>query len=329
MVMAQCLFAALLRADGSAPIDVLAPDWVRPLAARMPQIRTAIAMPMGHGEFAFLARRRLGRALRGRYSHAFVLPGSWKSALVPYFAGIEHRVGYLREWRWGLLNDIRELPAEMTAKTARAFQALAEPAVIEDAARLIEPKLDVDPQNQGRLLAAHGLAAGRFAVLAPGAEYGPAKRWPAQHWAALATALSARGLTSVLLGSVKDRQPLGAELLLHPAMRDLMGATSLGDAIDLIAASRFAVTNDSGLMHIAAAAGAPLIALYGSTSPEHTPPLSSRARVISLGLACSPCRARDCPLGHLDCLVQLAPAGVLAEAEAMGLLPPDQGKARP
>src|SRR5690606_4493363 len=153
--------------------------------------------------------------------------------------------------------------------------------------------------------------AGRSVALLPGAEYGPAKRWPAANFAALAALLGARGVATVVIGSSKERA-LGAEIAAaHPLARNLCGATTLGDAVDLLAYSAAAVTNDSGLMHVAAAAGTQVIAIYGSSSPERTPPLTARAEILRTGIACSPCFARECPLGHLRCLTEIEPAAVL------------------
>lgn len=318
--MAQCLFAALKRLSPAVAIDVLAPDWARPVLARMAQVRSAIAAPFGHGEFALRRRLALGAELRGRYAKAIVLPGSWKSALVPWAARVPVRCGYLREWRFGLLNDIRDLPEARRRVTAMAFQALADPEVLADPGRLVEPRLSIDVQNRGALLARYGLAEGRFAALAPGAEFGAAKRWPARHWVTLCTRLSRAGLQPVLLGSRGDRVTTAQIATQCPEALDLAGKTRLEDAIDLLSACRLVVANDSGLMHIAAAVGATVVAVYGSSDPQDTPPLSKRAGVVTLGLACSPCRARTCPLGHLDCLETLAVDVVAVKLHEFGVV---------
>ncbi len=304
-VMAQCLFSALKRQAPRSAIDVLAPEWARPVLARMPEVRRAITQTFGHGEFALRQRMALGAGLRGGYARSFVLPGSWKSAIVPWAAGIERRCGYLREWRYGLLNDIRILPETRRRVTAMAFQALADPAVLTDSGRLKEPRLSTDPQNLTALLSRYGLAEKGYAALAPGAEFGAAKRWPVRHWVTLCHRLSGAGLRPVLLGSRGDRVITGQIGSRCPDALDLAGETRLEDAIDLLSGCRVAVTNDSGLMHIAAAVGVAVVAIYGSSAPRDTPPLSRSARVVTLDLACSPCRARNCPLGHLDCLEKL------------------------
>ncbi|WP_181704416.1 lipopolysaccharide heptosyltransferase II [Chthonobacter albigriseus] len=311
MVMAQCLFRALKDRDPDAAIDVVAPAWAAPLLARMPEVRASLPAPVGRGRFGLVDRFRAGRALRGRYTDAYVMPGSWKSALMPFFAGISQRVGYLKEFRYGLLNDIVPLPPELKRKTAQTYFRLAR------GGRFVPPRLTVDAANQQTLLARHGLSEGGYVAIMPGAEYGPAKRWPADKYAALARAMADRGLDTVIFGSANDK-PVSAEILaLAPAAIDLCGQTRLEDAVDLIAGARFAVSNDSGLMHVAAAVGRPVVAVYGSTSPQNTPPLGEHVEVVTLALACSPCHEKICPLGHLNCLVQLDVPRVVAAADRL------------
>ena len=309
MVMAQCLFKALKAADPATPIDVMAPAWATPLLDRMPEVRARLEAPFKPKEFGFGERRRIGRSLRGQYTDAYVLPGSWKSALVPWFAGIRRRVGYLKEMRFGLLNVMPHLPKAIKRKTAETYFRLAEAAGPRPV-----PALTVDAGNQARLLAAEGLAAGGYVVLMPGAEFGPAKRWPSRCYAEFAWAMMERGDRVVLLGSPKDAD-VGADIVsMAPGVIDLTGKTRLEDAIDLIAGARLAVCNDSGLMHVAAAVGTPLVAVYGSTSAENTPPLSERSEIVTLGLSCSPCHQKICPLGTLACLEHLGVDEVLAAA---------------
>ena len=310
MVMAQCLFKALKQARPEVPIDVVAPTWATPLLDRMPEVRARIDAPFKPKEFGLWQRWRLGRDLAGRYSEAYVLPGSWKSALVPFFARIDKRVGYLKEMRFGLLTDIVPLPKAIKRKTADTYFRLAQ----LQGERPI-PALSVDDANQARLLDKHRLTARAYVTLMPGAEYGPAKRWPSRSYAAFARAMMDRGEGVVLLGSPKDAE-VGAEIVaLAPGVIDLTGQTRLEDAIDLIAGARLAICNDSGLMHVAAAVGTPLVAVYGSTSAANTPPLSARSEIVTLGLGCSPCHEKICPLGTLACLEGLEVEKVVAAAE--------------
>ncbi|MGE0500081.1 MAG: lipopolysaccharide heptosyltransferase II [Rhizobiaceae bacterium] len=305
MVMAQTLFAALKDRQPRAPIDVIAPKWAGPLLARMPEVRDWIDAPFVADRLEFGLRRRIGRALRGRYASAYVLPGSWKSALVPFFARIPRRVGYLREFRYGLLTEPKPLPTDIRRRTAEAFHALAGEASFRN------PRLVPDRSNRDALLARHGLAGpAGFAAMMPGAEFGPAKRWPERFYAELAGALMRRGFGIVLLGSAKDAAVTGEVARIAPGAIDLAGKTRLEDAIDILSAARLAVTNDSGLMHVAAAVGVPVVGIYGSTSPDNTPPLTEHRELLTLRLSCSPCHARECPLGHMNCLNQLAPSTV-------------------
>jgi heptosyltransferase II len=316
MVMAQCLFSALKDLYPNAVIDVMAPAWAAPLVRRMPEVRDRIDLPFVHGKFDFITRLRLGRSLRGRYDMAYVLPGSWKSALIPFFAGIRRRVGHLREMRYGLLTDIVPLPDTLKRKTAQGFFSLAGGGAFQN------PHLTVDAANQAELLARHGLKDKKFVALMPGAEFGPAKRRPSESYAAFARGMTEKGFAVALFGSAKDATVTTEIASLVPGCIDLAGKTSLEDAIDLIAASRLAVSNDSGLMHVAAAVGTPIVAVYGSTSPDNTPPLSDRRELVWLGLSCSPCHQKICPLGHLNCLKTLDVS--LVKAAAGRLLAPTQ-----
>jgi heptosyltransferase-2 len=254
--------------------------------------------------------------MRGWFDAAIVLPHSWKSALVPLFAGIPRRTGFVGEARYGVLNDARRLDEAALPRMVDRFSLLAEPRGMARPAQAPAPRLVADPDAVAATLARLGLTGGAQAVaLCVGAEYGPAKRWPAAHFAALARALTDAGRAVWLIGGPGDA-PIGAEVAaLAPGASDLTGRTRLGEAIDLIAASSAVVTNDSGLMHVAAALGRPLVALYGSTSPAFTPPLSDRAVILSENLECSPCFERVCPLGHFRCLNGLAPERVLAALE--------------
>jgi lipopolysaccharide heptosyltransferase II len=280
----------------------------------MPQVAATIALPFGHGELKLGARRRFARSL-DRYDRAIVLPNTWKSALVAFHAGIATRTGYRGEMRYGLLNDVRTLDERALPRIVDRYAALAEPRGAPLRQPVPEPRLRVDDAARRATLARLGLDIARpAAVLAPGAEYGPAKRWPARHFAELADLLAARGLQVWLIGSANDAA-ITAEVkrLAKTPCADLAGKTTLDEAIDVLASAAHVVTNDSGLMHIAAALDRPTAAIFGSSSPQFTPPLSAHARVISLKLSCSPCFERVCPLGHTNCLVTLEPGRVLQE----------------
>jgi heptosyltransferase-2 len=323
MVMAQSLYKLLRQQNQDTEIHVVAPPWSLPVLERMPEVARGIELAVGHGELGLGRRVALARRLRAeRYARAIVLPRSLKAALVPWLARIPLRTGFRGEWRYGVLNDVRALDATLD-QTVKRFVALGrapgEPAGGPLPAEL-RPRLASDARNTERLRALHALPPNApLVALMPGAEYGPAKRWPAVHFGELAATLARAGAAVVVLGSAKERA-IGDEVATRaasPRVRNLCGATSLADAVDLLAAADAAVSNDSGLLHLAAAAGAPVVAIYGSSSPKFTPPLTESAAVVSLELECSPCFARTCPLGHLRCLKELAPAAVLRAVDAL------------
>ena len=302
LLMAQPLLARLREKSPSARIEVLAPAWVAPVARRMPEVAEVIEAPFRHRRLHLRARWRLGRSLRARrYDHAVVLPNTWKSALVPFFADIPLRGGYVGESRYGLLNLLyRKQPLPMNLHYAR----LADVPGIEPALPLPQPRLHVPPEEIEAARTQFGLPQ-RYVALCPGAEYGPAKRWP--YFAALAAKLD---VEKVILGS-----PADAEAAQGIGGTNLVGKTSLDEAVRLIAGAAFVVSNDSGLMHIAAALGRPQVALFGSSSPQHTPPQSAAARVLWLQLECSPCFQRECPLGHFRCMREIGVARVLEQIQ--------------
>ncbi len=317
-VLAQPLFKLLHARHAGLALDVLAPRWTFALLERMPEVRRAIENPFAHGDLRLGERRRLGHALAAEgYDQAIVLPNTFKSALVPFFAGIRIRTGYLGELRHWILSDARNLDKERLPQMAQRYAALGLPR--GEALRLPLPALALRVDDAGRraLLARLGLGRGRpAAVLCPGAEYGPAKRWPVRYFGELAQGLAAHGCEVWLVGSKNDAQA-GAEIeqFAGGICRNLCGQTTLADAIDLLSSAALVVSNDSGLMHLAAALGRPLIALYGSSSPAFTPPLSPNAQILKLDLPCSPCFKRECPLGHFNCMMQLTPDRVLGEVD--------------
>ncbi len=312
MVMAQSLFKLIKQYRPHVAIDVLAPAWSEPLLARMPEVREALSMPIGHGALRLRERYRLGRSLRGKYDQAIILPNSFKSALVPFWARIPLRTGYRGECRWGLLNDLRRLDKSVLPMTVQRFMALGLPHTA-DLPPIVPPRLELTAASVDTALARHHLSYPLKPVLAlcPGAEFGPAKRWPADYFAQIAKTKLEQGWAVWLFGSEKD-VPITAQVsALATGCVDLAGRTSLAEAIDLLSLATLVVSNDSGLMHVAAALGRELIALYGSSDPGFTPPLNEKAKILSLNLACSPCFQRDCPLGHTHCLRELRPQQVL------------------
>ena len=297
-----------LHARGEA-LTVGAVPWVAPVYRAMPQAGEVIELPFQHGGLQLRDRRRIAKEVEGRFDIAYVLPNSIKSALLPFLASVPKRVGYLGEARVGLLTHRLKNPKGKPPMVAFYSALSGDTGIARDRPQLLLPGEQMDAA-----LARANLPMGGFYVFAPGAEFGPAKRWPAIHYAELAKSLD---LPVVLLGSGKEAalcdeiaQEAGSDRCIN-----LAGRTSLLDAFALIASSRAVVSNDSGLMHVAAAFGVPQVALFGSSSPEHTPPLNDHASVVWLRddaayqppLDCAPCFQRECPLGHTRCLYDITP----------------------
>ena len=318
-IMAQPLFARLHARHPGLRLDALAPRWVAPVLQRMAEISEIVDSPFGHGQLSLKARWRLARELAARdYAAVYVLPNSLKSALVPFMAGIPQRIGFIGESRYGLINVRHTLDKLALPLMVERFAQLAETPGSALPRPVSYPILRSTAVEQQKTLDGLGIARpAKLVAFCPGAEYGPAKRWPAEHFATLARRLAAEGYAIWLFGSPKD-QPVAAAIdQLAPGLtRNLCGATTLAQAVDLLALADLVVCNDSGLMHVAAALNRPIVALYGSSSPGFTPPLSDRASILSLKLDCSPCFKRECPLGHLDCLNKLTPEQVFSACQA-------------
>jgi len=321
MVMAQSLFK-VLKQRHECEIDVIAPDWSLSILDRMPEVANKITMPLGHGELQMGKRWKLGQQMASlAHDQAIVLPNSFKSAIIPMGAGIPQRTGFRGEMRFGLINDMRMLSRYRLPMTVQRFVTLGMPINSPLPDPIPQPHLLPDAENQKRLTDELGLDAAQPAIaFMPGAEYGPAKQWPLEHFAALARMLAQRGRQIWILGSPKDAA--AAERIMKEAgdagVHNLCGKTGLGDAVDLLGLAEGSVTNDSGLMHVAAALDKPLVALFGSSSPEHTPPLSDKAIVRYTGIECSPCFKRECPLKHKRCLTEITPESVLQSLEEAG-----------
>jgi heptosyltransferase-2 len=317
-VMAQPLLQRLKAAQPDRPIDVLAPPAVAPVWRAMAEVDSVMVTPFRHGALQLKQRWQFARQLKQQgYVDAYVLPNTLKYALIPALAGIARRVGYKGESRHGLIN-VMHLDDTPPRPMVAFYAALAdEPrAPLHAAAR---PRMRVEAAAIAAASEQAGLSMDRsLVVFAPGAEFGAAKRWPARHFAELARALMAArpGVQIAMLGSPKDKAA-GEEVLAAAGagehLFNLAGATTLDEAIALIARADAVVANDSGLLHIASALNRPVVALYGPTDPDHAPPFSDLAASISLRLDCSPCRQRECPLGHHNCMEQMG-AGMVWQA---------------
>lgn len=315
MVMAQGLFRLLKMHQPQVVIDVLAPAWSQPLLSRMPEVSNSIVMPIGHGKLNLRERYRLGKSLRAKkYDQAIVLPNSFKSALIPFFAKIPVRTGWRGEMRWILLNDLRHLNKRHYPIMLQRYLALALPKNEMLGAQYVTPELFSSAATQDAVLAKLQLkrSSRPVLVLCPGAEFGPAKRWPEEYYAEVANAKLTEGWDVWVLGSKKD-SPVTEKIMQLTDQKcvNMTGNTSLEDAIDLLALASAVVTNDSGLMHVAAALSKPIIALYGPTSSRYTPPLNQQAKILQLKLNCQPCAKRECPLQHHRCMRELGSDQVL------------------
>jgi len=313
MVMAQTLYKLLRQRRPDVSIDVLAPPATLPLVTRMAEIDRGLPFEVGHGELRWGYRQTTARRLQqADYTQAIILPNSLKSALVPWLAGIPVRTGFRGEFRYGLVNDMRLLDKVRLPRMIDRFVTLGLP--INAAPPAISfPELQVDLENQVQLLASLGLdPADKILGLCPGAEFGDAKRWPAEHYAAVAEMAIAQGMQVWIFGGPGDQAAAqeiraGVSAAHQSRLVDLTGKTKLVDAIDLLSLCQLVISNDSGLMHVAAAVGCPTAVVYGSTSPAFTPPLTNKLHILSNPLDCSPCFKRTCPLGHKNCLNQLLP----------------------
>ncbi len=324
MVLAQSLYKSLKRRDAEVEIDVVAPAWSQALLKRMPEVSRAVEMPAGHGELKLGARLRLGRRLRERgYDQAIVLPRSLKAALLPWFAGVPVRTGFRGEMRYGLINDVRVLDEKAMPKIVTRFVFLGQPPETspDDELETSAPALRVDSDNRDACLRRLGLETDAPVLgLMPGAAFGRSKQWPPEHFAEIARRYAGEGRRVWIFGSDADREigeriraassSPGSPGSVSSATVNLCGRTTLGEAIDLMSLADFAVTNDSGLMHVAAAVGCPLVAVYGATTPAYTPPMTVRSKCLWLNLECSPCWSRTCRYGHYRCLTGVSPDAV-------------------
>ena len=322
-VMMQSLLRRLKTHAEPSRISVLTPAYLEGLLRFMPEVDETIVNPFAHGKLKLGERWRLGRSLHGRFDAALVLPNSLKSGLIPWFAGIPRRIGFIGEGRWLLLNDSRRLDARRLPRMVDRFDALAEALGVPASAPFLPPRLIAPAADVAAVRERLGIGGGPAVAFCFGAAYGPAKQWPAEHFAALAKRLQGMGVAAWLVGS--DQEAARAreiEALAPGAVVNVSGRTKLTEAAALLSSASAIVANDTGLMHVSAALGRPMVALYGSSSPTFTPPLSDHAKVLKLDIDCSPCFKRECPLGHFNCMRKLEPDLVFDTLRSMVELAP-------
>lgn len=320
MMMSQSLYRTLKQINPDNEIDVMAPSWCRALLNKMPEVNQSIDMPLGHGELELTKRFKLGKSLReSNYDQAIILPNSLKSALIPFFAKIPKRTGWKGEMRFGLLNDIRKLNKQAFPLMVQRYVALAYPrheihSANELPQPLLLPKLNIEQNEVNEALINFNIPQDVPLIgFCPGAEFGPAKRWPDYHYAALADMIVKQHAKILIFGSAKDRE-VGEQIIARMTHGEqcinLAGKTTLEQAVNLIASCKAIVTNDSGLMHVAAALDRPLVALYGPSSPDFTPPLSDNAEVIRLITGYHRVRQGDAEQGYHQSLIDIKPDNV-------------------
>jgi len=322
-VTSQPLLANLKALYPDSKIDVLASNWVAPIYRACTEVNEVIEANFEHKKLQWSLRKQLSKQIEDKkYQACFVLPNSLKSALIPWLANIPFRIGYRGELRFGLINLALDNPSKINRPPMVDHYLALSQLLNDDALSFSEiaPKLDISPAAKASVenkLRSTVISSDSIYVMCPGAEYGPTKRWPTEHFAALAEKLIAQNANNqiILLGSKSDHilaQEITSQIKQASNIHNWCGNTSLDEAIALIGMSKAVISNDSGLMHIAAALQTPQIAIFGSSDPAHTPPLSDKAKIIWLNLPCSPCHKRVCPLGHLKCLKDILPEQVLA-----------------
>lgn len=321
MIMSQSLLKYLKELYPNCIIDVLAPKSSLSLHSLMPEVSEALLSDFKHKELNLKKRLRLGKSLQQKkYTHAIVLPNSWKSALVPYSAKIPTRRGWLGEQRYFLLNRTKKLNKKKYPLMIDRFNALASEN-FDKAPKYshLYPKLIIPDRLKNSVLEFYKLNqySKKIIAICPGAEFGPAKKWPPSYYAVFANYFIEKGYNLWILGGPNDTdtaQEILSTIIKKEAIHNFTGSTSLTEAIAILNHSIAVLTNDSGLMHAACALNKKTLVIYGSTSDQFTPPLSDKAKTINVNhLTCRPCFQRACPLKHTNCLNELNPNRVIEE----------------
>ena len=323
-VMAQSLYIILKKEYPDCSIDIVSPPWTQPIMERMPQISENIASPFLHGDIKLNSRQRFGKSLRkSNYDRSIILTNSFKSALVPFFAKIPIRTGWLGEMRFGLLNDIRKLDPNKNYLMVEKFASLSIQKNNFSFENLQFPSLTIDSINQKKKLMELKVDSSlRSLAICPGAEFGPSKKWPPEFFAEVAKAYVKDGWNVLCRGSPNDHET-GKQIEsinnLDKERRfyNLIGKTSLNDAIDILELCEKVVTNDSGLMHVAAAVGTPLVALYGPSSPEYTPPLIDNKKILRKMDGYEKIREGNAEEGYHQSLLAIKPNEVINALEEL------------
>ncbi|VFP88688.1 lipopolysaccharide heptosyltransferase II [Candidatus Erwinia haradaeae] len=332
MIISHSLYRTIKMNNPTTIIDVIAPNWCKPLILRMPEVNTALTMPLNHGVLGLNERWLLSKRLRlSHYDQAVILPGSFKSSLIPFLACIPKRTGWRGEMRYGLLNDLRILdrtafPLMVHRYVALGYEKTKIQSIYDLPNPLYLPKITVNNKEKIATINTFKIERQKPIIsLCPGSGYGLAKCWPFYHYAELAKYLINLGYQILLLGS-SNEEHTGTVILQRiekknrKYCRNLIGKTSLEEAVILISCSHATISNDSGLMHITAALDQPLVALYGPSSPGFTPPLSKKARVIHLIDNKYKTRKNDIHAGYHQSLIDITPKKVMTELKILNLI---------
>ena len=304
IVMSQTLLKKIKSNNPKTSIDILVNSSLKNLVERMPEINKVIILDCNHRELGLFKRLRLAKEIKkSSYDRSIVLSRSLKSSLIPYFAKIPIRTGELGELRYLLINDLKEFSKESRRKTASRYISMYSDNN-EELSENYYPSLDSNSENIKNLSEKYDLKKDeKVIIFAPGAAFGPSKMWPVNKFRELGKKLN-NDFKILILGSNNEKS-IGNDIVTNKNMVNLCGKTSIADAVDLMHISKFCVSNDSGLMHLAAATNTKSISIYGSTSPDFTPPLTKNKDIHYKGMSCSPCFEKKCKYGHYNCLVDI------------------------
>ena len=317
-VMAQTLYKLIKESNVNSKIEVLSPNWSIPILERMEEVSRSIISPFNHGELRIKSRFDFGKELREEgYERAIIMTNSLKSSLIPFFAKIPVRTGWLGEMRFGLINDLRSKDKSNYPLMIEQFAKLSINPIKDLNKSLPYPSLRIDSHNLEEQLLNLRIDYGKPSIaICSGAEFGPAKKWPSYYYAEVCNEYLSKNWNVLVFGSPNDEKTgnsiqEGINKDLSDCFFNLIGKTSLIDAIDLLSFCEKVVTNDSGLMHVAAAVNTPLVAIYGPSSPQFTPPLTDNRVILRKSEGFDKTREGSKEHGYHESLIAIKPSEVL------------------
>lgn len=313
MVMAQCLFQRIQKRDHTR-IDVMAPSWTSALVRCMPECHQWIDSELGHGVLGLKQRFHIAKGLRNQYQRAYILPNSFKSSLIPFWAKIPERIAWRGEWRDPLLTTCIRDKLDHYPLMAQRYVRLVDNQAKQLQKAHFKPALSVDDATRIKALKQFQLTQDiPTLAICPGAAFGPSKQWVFERFIDVAKHFVAKGFRVIVLGSKNDAVIANnIATNVGDKVMPLAGKTNLLDAIALLSTVNAVLTHDSGLMHIACALDRPVVALYGSSSPTFTPPLHPSARIVRHDVGCNPCYKRHCARPSHDCMLAIHSREVIA-----------------